>query len=269
MTARRIFIVLVFAAIMCVPTFVDAQIKYTPLAPIPDLTDQPTFPQYVSALFRISVIIGAILAVLMLVIGGFQWMVSEAVGQKEAGRERIKNAILGLLILLASVLILNTINPRLTDISLVVQELKLPPKKNATKVPVPEKRPGERSDCGVNAGKPCEGDRVREANEIQEPDSRGRCPIGFDKVRNAATDRDICVYSDLANPQRGGSNDTFLETSPNGHALVVSSKDGTEQKVIFYPNKDECEGGQRFFGTQHDKKVVVECYKSSDAVAPY
>ncbi len=124
---RRIFFITAFTILFLAPLWLFAQQQqYVPLAPIPGVTDKTTFSEFVQRIVIIALSVGAILAVLMLVVGGFQWMVSEAVGDKTLGRERVKNAILGLLILLASVLILNTINPQLTNVSLLVQPLNLP-----------------------------------------------------------------------------------------------------------------------------------------------
>ena len=54
----------------------------------------------------------------MIVIGGIEYMTSELVSSKKAGIERITNAILGLLIALTAFLILNTINPNLLNVCL-------------------------------------------------------------------------------------------------------------------------------------------------------
>lgn len=60
-------------------------------------------------IFRASIILAVILAVLMLIYGGLQYMASESILKKGEGVERIKAALLGLFIALVSILILNTI----------------------------------------------------------------------------------------------------------------------------------------------------------------
>jgi hypothetical protein len=69
----------------------------------------------------ISAFIGicAILAFVMIVIGGIEYMTSELPGNKSDGKDRITNAIFGLLLALGAWAILNTINPDLlkSDIS--------------------------------------------------------------------------------------------------------------------------------------------------------
>ena len=109
-------------ALALTPVLVLAQVvppPYVPLEPLPGLVSGSyTFPQIMTAFFRISMIIGAALAVLLITFGGVQYMTSDVLGQKEAGRERIKNASLGFLLLLAVYVILNTVNPRLLNFNL-------------------------------------------------------------------------------------------------------------------------------------------------------
>ena len=65
----------------------------------------------------IKIVIGfaAVLAMVMIVMGGIEYMTSELISSKEEGRERIIHAVLGLLIALGAYLILNTINPQLLN----------------------------------------------------------------------------------------------------------------------------------------------------------
>jgi len=60
--------------------------------------------------------VAAVLAVIMLAIGGFKYMTSESVFKIGGAKEQITGAIVGLLIVLASITILYTINPRLVEI---------------------------------------------------------------------------------------------------------------------------------------------------------
>ncbi len=93
-------------------------IDYSPLEPIPGVTTQdgksPDFVSFINALFRIFIVVGALVAVATIVIGGIMYMVSEALPSKDKARRIIQNALYGLLLLLAAWLILNAINPQLT-----------------------------------------------------------------------------------------------------------------------------------------------------------
>ncbi len=101
---------------------------YKLLQPLPrgDGTDFKTFNtsqkdafgNYLNILIKIFIGICAVLAMIMIVIGGIEYMTSELISGKAEGKERITNAIFGLLLALGSYAILNTINPQLLDVSL-------------------------------------------------------------------------------------------------------------------------------------------------------
>lgn len=76
--------------------------------------------EYLNLMLRIFIGLCAVLSVVMIVIGGLEYMTSELAHTKEAGKERITQAILGLLIALGAYALLFTINPDLlkSDISI-------------------------------------------------------------------------------------------------------------------------------------------------------
>ncbi len=88
---------------------------YVPLEPLPgfDQSGQSDFSFFLNALFKISIAVGAIIALAMLVYSGIVYMVSGAIGTKSAALKRIQASLWGLLLLIASWLLLYTINPRL------------------------------------------------------------------------------------------------------------------------------------------------------------
>jgi hypothetical protein len=71
------------------------------------------FGRYLNILIRIFIGLCAVLAVIMIVIGGIEYMTSELISSKEAGKDRIREALLGLLLALGAYTLLNTINPDL------------------------------------------------------------------------------------------------------------------------------------------------------------
>jgi len=73
---------------------------------------------FVNLLYKYGVGIGAILAVLLVMYGGFQYMTSEAVGNKSEGRETITRALIGLFLLLSPVLVFGVINRDILNIDL-------------------------------------------------------------------------------------------------------------------------------------------------------
>jgi len=106
----------------------ESQSEYCLLAPLPLLGDKVDatlkFGDYVNTAIKIIIGLCAVLAVLMIVLGGIQWMSStDSVGAKSAGKERIRNALLGLLIVLAAFAILNTINPNLVNLKIGIDQV--------------------------------------------------------------------------------------------------------------------------------------------------
>jgi hypothetical protein len=98
---------------------VDA-INYAPLSEdtLPLIPANPTLPQVLNAIMGWSVGLAAILAVIMLAIGGFNYMTSESVFKMGDSKEKISNAIVGLLIVLGAVFLLGYINPEITSMNL-------------------------------------------------------------------------------------------------------------------------------------------------------
>ncbi len=74
------------------------------------------FENYVQYAFNLVIALAAVLAVFMIVWGGFEYMSSDSYNQKSAGLEKLKNAVYGLVLILCSYLILRTIDPRLVQI---------------------------------------------------------------------------------------------------------------------------------------------------------
>lgn len=88
-----------------------------------------TFGKYLNQIIKIVIGVVGVLSVVMIVLGGIQYMTTDAFSRKETGKEMITRSIGGLLIGLCSVLLLNTINPQLgaivfdaNSVSLVTQE---------------------------------------------------------------------------------------------------------------------------------------------------
>jgi len=97
--------------------------EFVPLSPSLPLSNSNNWLSggmegFLNLLFAISVAVAAVLAVIMLAIGGFKYMTSESVFNIGGAKEQITNAIVGLLIVLASITILYTINPKLVEINI-------------------------------------------------------------------------------------------------------------------------------------------------------
>jgi hypothetical protein len=81
-------------------------------------TPNKGFGDYLNIIIKLFIGICAVLAMIMIVIGGLQYMTSELPSTKGNAKDTISKAILGLLLALAAFAILNTINPKLLNIGL-------------------------------------------------------------------------------------------------------------------------------------------------------
>ncbi len=96
-------------------------VLYTLLEPIMGVTaintasDLATFFNF---LFKMLIGLCSLLAVIMIIIGGIEYLTTEAFTGKSNARERIENAVTGLVLLAAVYLILYTINPNLLRLNI-------------------------------------------------------------------------------------------------------------------------------------------------------
>jgi hypothetical protein len=77
---------------------------------------QLNFKYYVQYMFNLLIALAAVASVFMIVYGGFQYMSTDSWQGKSDGLSKVKNALLGLLLVLTSYIILRTIDPRLVAI---------------------------------------------------------------------------------------------------------------------------------------------------------
>ncbi len=125
---KKTFIILftVFILLFLFAGSISAQ-EYHLVEPLPGLDriieGEGAFTQYLVTVFNLSIGGAAILAVLMIIIGGMQYTTAyDRPGAKQDAKERIKNALLGLLLVLVAWLLLFEINPDLVSFKLIVPE---------------------------------------------------------------------------------------------------------------------------------------------------
>lgn len=94
---------------------------YKPLVGVPGVDTSGTagFTKYLQQLFVLTIIAGAMIAVVKMSIAGFKWMMTDSITSKSDARADITGALLGLAILLATYVVLNTINPNLTNLDVL------------------------------------------------------------------------------------------------------------------------------------------------------
>lgn len=120
---KKIFI-LAYIVLLATSSLVYAQdTSYHLAAPLPGpkdtLSQETPFTDYVKYLFPFLLSVAAFSALVMFVYGGIEYMASGGnPSRASAGKEKITDAILGLLLAVGSVLILRTINPKLVELNL-------------------------------------------------------------------------------------------------------------------------------------------------------
>lgn len=106
---------------------------YVSLTEVPRLTNEggdgdarAMFAGYLQTMYIWGVSIAVALSIIMIIFGGIQYMTTDSISNKTDGKEKIKGAVVGLILALSSYLILNTINPQLVSLDVTVPEAQNP-----------------------------------------------------------------------------------------------------------------------------------------------
>jgi len=122
---RKIFnlvLWLIFIVIIAYPQIAKAEIKFLPQVNIPGFKEteikEKTLAYYISSFYKWSVTTVAILAVIMIMISGLQWIFSAGNPPAIAkAKDQMMSAILGLILVLICIPLLKMINPALVRLS--------------------------------------------------------------------------------------------------------------------------------------------------------
>ena len=130
MFAAVLFLALFFLT-LSLPILSVSAADYVQLAPIPGTASQPpcgngvtvncggtNLSTYLTGMFKVGIVLAGVLAFFTIVWGGFTYLSTDAITGKEEGKARIGRALGGLVLALASFIILNTINPNLVNLNL-------------------------------------------------------------------------------------------------------------------------------------------------------
>ncbi|MBU2575896.1 pilin, partial [Patescibacteria group bacterium] len=131
------FSIIISIAIFLMPGFVFAEVNpdlkddlYVKLQiPLPFVATDCKLPDgspavcdmtdYIEGIYRLLIGTGALFAVVMIIIAGYQWIFAGGSPDKiNAAKKRIFGAVIGLILALLSFIILNTITPRLVSLRL-------------------------------------------------------------------------------------------------------------------------------------------------------
>jgi hypothetical protein len=109
--------IITIATVFCLTSPVYAA-EYPTIAGI-TISKDTTASEYVVYFFNLLVAIGAFIAVIMVISGGIDWVMSNGdPGKVSSGKKKIINTLFGVGVLLGCYLILNTINPQLTTVNI-------------------------------------------------------------------------------------------------------------------------------------------------------
>ncbi|MEK7390639.1 MAG: hypothetical protein AAB635_00700 [Patescibacteria group bacterium] len=115
---KILLVLTVFLALLGVTGQVFAALgEYTPLVKLPgiDKAEANNLPEYLKAMFKLLLGVAGALAVIMITLGGIEYMSTDSMFGKEEGKKKINNALLGLLLAIGAWLILFTVNPKLLE----------------------------------------------------------------------------------------------------------------------------------------------------------
>lgn len=90
--------------------------------PIGGVSEVQGLPDYINVAYRYMVTIVLVVAIVMVVYGGFRYLVGASLGDIQAGKKIIQDAIVGMLLVLGAYTILSTINPATTILSFEAPE---------------------------------------------------------------------------------------------------------------------------------------------------
>ncbi|MEK7194076.1 MAG: pilin [Patescibacteria group bacterium] len=116
MLFKNFLFAFIFLLSVSVTGSVRAQTDYKPLAPIPQLTKtggKVDINSFAPGAIKLGIGIASGLAVIYIMIGGIQYMSTDAWGGKSEAKNTIQNAVFGLLLAVGAYAILYTVNPEL------------------------------------------------------------------------------------------------------------------------------------------------------------
>jgi hypothetical protein len=127
---KKIFYIVVAFFVINIPqAFAQG---FVALSPINGLTDPETvnsssnLAMFFNNLYKYLIGVAAVLAVIEIIWGGLEIATQDSITKNKDGKDRIRGAILGLVLVLSPVLVFSIINPNILNLSLNLKELKGP-----------------------------------------------------------------------------------------------------------------------------------------------
>ena len=170
--------------------------EYKLLAPLTEdfkvVDNKKTVSDYLGVIFKIIIGLCSALAVIMIIIGGIQWMGQDSVFGKVEAKGKIMRAIGGLLLALGAWVLLNTINPDLLGgkgVTIKQVKVSLDPRisnslfmktgpKDCSQAPSPCSESDLKSAFGDNAGKMSTICHLESSGLANSQSKTDFCPLG-------------------------------------------------------------------------------------------
>lgn len=217
------------------PSVKDAQ--YKPLVIIEGVTDPNTtnldFNTFVPRAYSTVISLAITMAVVMFVIGGFQYLASAGnMTNKKAGIDRMQNAVIGLLLIFSAYLILKTINPKLVEFNIGFSGVSDPTPANIEDY--------TNKDCGTTDElKDGQVYLVREVDcDTSDPESATtrlaltpyvgslvQCESTAEKLREDPANEDKTIYCTEGSPQTSGTTSETTEPALPANIPIAGEPD--------------------------------------------
>jgi len=126
-----------------------------PANTIPNPNCTTNISTYIPSLFVLLIALAGGLAVIMIVVGGIQYLSTDAVSGKSEGKERITNALVGLLLAIAAYIILNTVNPQILQFNLKIPGTAPVVVRPVVPVPLPPASTTPPTTCNIGPSTAC------------------------------------------------------------------------------------------------------------------
>lgn len=127
---RKIFFFTLCLLPLGIASYALAADGFVALAPIPGLTEgtvatSNNLPLFFNNLYKYLIGIAAVLAVIEITWGGLEISTQDSVSKQSSGRERISQAIFGLILVLSPALVFGIINPQILNLQLNLGQINL------------------------------------------------------------------------------------------------------------------------------------------------
>lgn len=135
-----LFLTVFALSVLGFPNLLLAQ-QFVPLVTLPGITDFTNAASLVNGAVRLIIAAAALLAIIQIIRGGFVYLTTEAVSARGDALGLIRDALTGLLLILASVLILTIINPDILNVRFFRNEVGEQKASTPSSPPVPQEKP--------------------------------------------------------------------------------------------------------------------------------